>query len=163
MGYVDQNLISGEVVQYHTGQHWVTLVAPIGAGFFLGLLSLAAFLYIPFGFGVGLALLLVAGLLVASAFLARSSAEFAVTNKRVILKVGFIRRRSLELLLNKIESIGVDEGLLGRMLSYGTIVVRGTGSTMEPFAAVRCAAEFRRQVQEQIEHSQTAMGARAGS
>jgi len=161
MAYVDQNLISGETVQYRTGLHWVVLIVPVVVGFFLGLPSLVA----VFGgaFGIGLALLLVAGLIVAGGFLRRSSAEFAVTNKRVILKSGVIRRSSIELLLNKIESIGVNQGLLGRALDYGTIVVRGTGGTAEPFTTVRHALEFRRQVQAHIEHSQTAMGARAGS
>jgi uncharacterized membrane protein YdbT with pleckstrin-like domain len=161
MAYVDQHLISGETVQYRTGFHSVVLVAPTIAGLFLGFLSLAAFL--SGNAGIGVWVLLVAALIVASAFLRRSSAEFAVTNKRVILKAGFMRRRSIELLINKIESIAVNQGLLGRMLDYGTVVVRGTGGTAEPFPTVRYALEFRRQVQEQIERCQTAMGARAGS
>jgi uncharacterized membrane protein YdbT with pleckstrin-like domain len=160
MAYVDQNLISGETVHYRTGLHWVVLVSPIVIGSFLGLMALITL----FGaIGLGLALLLVAALIVASGFLRRSSSAFAVTNKRVTLKVGLIRRRPLELLLNKIESIGVDQGLLGRMLGYGTIVVRGTGGTAEPFTTVRHALEFRRQVQAQIDRSQVALGARAGA
>ena len=160
MAYVDQNLISGETVHYRTGLHWIVLVTPIIVASFLALMSLFAF------FGsvvIGLALLLIAGLIVAAGFLSRSSSEFAVTNKRVILKAGLIRRRSLELLLTKIESIGVNQGLLGRALGYGTIVVRGTGGTAEPFTTVRHALELRRQVQEQIDRSQVAVGARAGS
>ena len=139
----------------------MVLVTPIVAGFFIGLLSLGAFL--SGSAGSGACVLLVAVLIVASAFLRRSSAEFAVTNKRVILKAGLIRRRSIELLNNKIESISVNQGLLGRGLDHGTVIVRGIGGTAEPFPAVRYALEFRRQVQEQIERSQTAMGARAGS
>ena len=160
MAYVDQNLISGETVHYRTGLHWVVLVTPIVVASFLGLIALFAL----FGsVALGLALILISGLIVVSGFLTRSSAEFAVTNKRVILKAGLIRRRSLELLVNKIESIGVNQGLLGRALGYGTIVVRGTGGTAEPFTTVRYALEFRRQVQEQIDRSQTAIGARAGA
>ena len=161
MSYVDQNLISGEAVRYRTGVHWIVLVAPVVFGGVLGLSSLIAL----FGgvIGLGLSLLVVAGLIVASGFLERSAAEFAVTNKRVILKAGLVRRRSVELLLAKIESVGVDQGLLGRAFGYGTIVVRGTGGTAEPFTRVRHALEFRRQVQEQIDRAQSAMVARAGS
>ena len=126
---------------YRTGFHWIVLVTPIVAGFLIGLLSLAAFLSGSGGYGV--CVLLVAVLIVASAFLRRSSAEFAVTNKRVILKAGLMRRRSIELLNNKIESISVNQGLLGRGLDYGTVIVRGTGGTAEPFPAVRYALEFR--------------------
>jgi hypothetical protein len=75
------------------------------------------------------------------------------------LESGVIRRLSIELLLNKIESIAVNQGLLGRALDYGTVVVRGTGGTAEPFTEVRYALEFRRQVQTQIEHYQTMIGA----
>jgi uncharacterized membrane protein YdbT with pleckstrin-like domain len=77
----------------------------------------------------------------------------AVTNKRVIIKTGLLRRRTFELLLSKVESIGVEEGLMGRMFGYGSVVVRGTGGTPEPFANVGHPLEFRRQVQQQIEAS----------
>jgi uncharacterized membrane protein YdbT with pleckstrin-like domain len=161
MAFADQNLISGETVHYQTGLHWVVLVAPIALGVVFGLTSLM--LIFSSFVGIGLILLLMTALIVASGFLRRASSEFAVTNKRVILKAGLIRRTSLELLLNKIESVGVNQGLLGRALGYGTIVVRGTGGTAEPFTTVRHALEFRRQVQEQIDRSQSAMSARAGS
>jgi hypothetical protein len=59
-----------------------------------------------------------------------------------------LRRKTIELLLPKIESVSVDQGLMGRMFDYGTIVVRGTGGTAEPFKTVRSPLEFRRQVQQ---------------
>lgn len=161
MAFVDQNLISGETVRYRTGLHWVVLVVPIILGFF-GLVH-ASIVAVSGSYGVAVGLLLLASSIAAIGFLRRMSAEFAVTNKRVILKAGLIRRASMELLLNKVESISVNQGLLGRILGYGTIIVRGTGGTAEPFANVRYALEFRRQVQEQIDQSQTAMTARAGS
>ena|SRR5258706_4549915 len=161
MAYVDQNLISGETVHYRTGIHWVVLVAPIVVGLFFSNACLMVFLVGAYGIGFGI--LLVVGLIVASGFLRRSSAEFAVTNKRVIMKAGIVQRKSIELLLNKIESIGVDQGLLGRVLGYGTVVVRGTGGTAEPFVAVRHALEFRRQVQQQIDKSQTIVATHAQS
>jgi uncharacterized membrane protein YdbT with pleckstrin-like domain len=60
-----------------------------------------------------------------------------------------IRRHSLELLLRQVEGIRVDQGLLGRVLGYGTIVVGGTGGTAEPFPEIASPLEFRRQVQMQ--------------
>jgi uncharacterized membrane protein YdbT with pleckstrin-like domain len=75
------------------------------------------------------------------------SSEFAVTNKRVLVKVGLVRRHSLELLLQKVEGIGVDQGILGRILGYGTITVSGTGGTREAFRMIANPLEFRRQVQ----------------
>ena len=63
-----------------------------------------------------------------------ASSEFAVTNKRVVIKVGFINRKTLEMVLTKVETIRVDQSILGRVLNYGTIVVTGTGGTNEPFS-----------------------------
>jgi uncharacterized membrane protein YdbT with pleckstrin-like domain len=75
----------------------------------------------------------------------------AVTNKRVVVKTGVLSRRTYEILLSKIESIHVEEGLLGRMLGYGSVVVRGTGGTPEPFYQIAHPLELRRQVHHQIE------------
>jgi len=86
-------------------------------------------------------------LLFISAFIERTTSEFAVTSKRVLIKVGFIRRHSLELLLHKVEGIGVDQGIVGRLLGYGMITVSGTGGTVEPFQTIENPLEFRRQVQ----------------
>jgi uncharacterized membrane protein YdbT with pleckstrin-like domain len=100
--------------------------------------------------GLGLAELIIAGLAVGFGLLRIRSAEFAITNKRLILKYGVIQRRTAEMFLQKVESIGVDQNLVGRMCNYGTVTVRGTGGTLEPFNKVAYALEFRRQVQQQI-------------
>jgi uncharacterized membrane protein YdbT with pleckstrin-like domain len=76
-----------------------------------------------------------------------------VTNRRVLIKVGFIRRHSLELLLPKVEGIAVDQGILGRILGYGTIIVTGTGGTKEPFRNIIAPMEFRKMVQQQTSSS----------
>jgi uncharacterized membrane protein YdbT with pleckstrin-like domain len=81
----------------------------------------------------------------------RNATEMAVTNHRVIIKVGLVGRRTVELLLSKVESIEVKETAFGRMLGYGTIVVIGTGGTPEPFYRVAHPLEFRSKVQQQIE------------
>jgi uncharacterized membrane protein YdbT with pleckstrin-like domain len=79
---------------------------------------------------------------------ARTS-EFAIPNKRVIIKVGLVRRDTLELLLTKVESIGVDQSIMGRIVGYGSIVVVGTGGTRESFTDIARPLDFRKQVQAQ--------------
>jgi uncharacterized membrane protein YdbT with pleckstrin-like domain len=74
----------------------------------------------------------------------------AVTNRRVLIKTGMVSRRTLDLMLARVESIGVEETAFGRMLGYGSVVVRGTGGTPEPFRRIAHPQEFRRAVQEQI-------------
>lgn len=78
------------------------------------------------------------------------TSEFGVSDKRVLMKTGFIARHSLETLLTKVESISVHQGALGRILDYGVIVIGGTGGSKEAFFGIRNPLEFRRQVQEQI-------------
>jgi uncharacterized membrane protein YdbT with pleckstrin-like domain len=87
------------------------------------------------------------------AFIRRSSSEFAVTNKRVVVKVGLVRRHSTEILLRQVEGITVDQGILGRIFDYGTIVIEGTGSDRTPYRGIGGPLKFRLAVQEQIEHS----------
>ncbi len=79
----------------------------------------------------------------------RAATEVAVSNRRVLIKRAFFSRRSIEVLLPKVESIGVDESLFGRMLGYGTVIVRGTGGAFETFDKIARPSELRRQVQQQ--------------
>jgi uncharacterized membrane protein YdbT with pleckstrin-like domain len=65
-----------------------------------------------------------------------STTELAVTNKRVIYKTGWISRRTFEMNVAKVESVGVMQPLFGRLLGYGTILVKGTGQSIEPLRAV---------------------------
>ena len=75
------------------------------------------------------------------------SSEFGVTNKRVIIKVGFIRRRTLELLLRHVEAISVDQSVAGRMLNYGALTLTGTGGVKESIDKVSSPLEFLRRIQ----------------
>jgi membrane protein YdbS with pleckstrin-like domain len=77
-----------------------------------------------------------------------ATAEFGVTNKRVMAKVGILRRRSLEINLEKVESVTVNQSLLGRLLGYGTLRVRGTGSTDEILWGIAHAMQFRQHIQQ---------------
>jgi uncharacterized membrane protein YdbT with pleckstrin-like domain len=67
----------------------------------------------------------------------------------VIVKIGFLSRRTIEINLSRVESIQVDQSLLGRVLNYGTIVVIGTGGTKEPFTLIADPLAFRHAVQAQ--------------
>lgn len=145
MGYVDQNLMPGEQIIHRAQFHWVMFLRPG----IIGLLGILFLLPSSSRF-LGFFFLLIAILGGIGTFITYTTSEFAVTNKRVVVKVGLIRRISLELLLSKVESIGVNQGILGRMLGYGTIEVRGTGSTKERIPNIVNPLAFRRQVQEQI-------------
>jgi uncharacterized membrane protein YdbT with pleckstrin-like domain len=75
----------------------------------------------------------VLGLLVfLRAWLIRKTTEVVVTNRRIIFKRGVIARHTEEMNISKVETVDVDQGIWGRILGYGTLVVRGTGGGWEP-------------------------------
>jgi uncharacterized membrane protein YdbT with pleckstrin-like domain len=145
MGYVDSQLLPGESVIYRSKLHWQVFLFP---GFFAGIVLLASIGVFANGAkGVGLILLVLAGSLILVPFIKRANSEFAVTNKRIVVKLGFFTTRTVELLHSKVETISVNQGLLGKMLGYGDIVVTGSGGTREEFKAVAAPLELRRAVQ----------------
>jgi uncharacterized membrane protein YdbT with pleckstrin-like domain len=122
MGYVEDNLMAGERVTHRTRLHWTA---------FVSLKALLTLFIAP--------------------LVARATSEFAVTNRRVIIKVGLVSRKTVELNLEKVESVGVEQTIFGRLLGYGTIVVVGTGGTKEPFRGIADPMGFRRAVNEATE------------
>ena len=142
MSYVERNLLPGEEITYRARLHRIIYFLP-DCMFVIALL-------VGFGGGGWIAAGIVAAIgvmLFIPPWVRSSSSEFAITNKRVLIKVGLVRRHSVELLLQKVEGIGVDQSVWGRMLGYGTITVSGVGGTQEPFRMIRDPLEFRRQVQ----------------
>jgi uncharacterized membrane protein YdbT with pleckstrin-like domain len=162
MGYIEKHLIPGEHVVFKTRLHTITILFHMIMGVALVLLAgfcfyqAAAYRNDPNGqskpWALGGAVMLVIGFLVMIiALLKRNATEMAVTNRRVLIKTGMASRRTIELLLANVESIVITEPFLGRMLGYGTVIVRGTGGTPEPFDRIAKPTEFRRCVQEQSE------------
>lgn len=147
MSYIEKNLMNGENIVYRTHLHWVIFLWP--AICFLIAISL---------FCVSGEIAVIAGALFAliaiimglNSFITYKTSEFGVTNRRVIVKIGFIRRNSIEVMLNKVEGIQVDQGITGRIFRYGSITVTGTGGTKEPYHKIHAPLEFRKRVQEQI-------------
>ncbi len=142
MSYVEKNLLPNEQVTYWAKLHWIIFTTPVlvlVVAIAICLLGANWIVCAVFA-GIGLILFL-------PPWMRSASSEFAVTNKRVLIKVGFISRHSLELLLRQVEGVGVDQTLLGRIFGYGTITVIGTGGTKETYAMISNPLEFRRQVQ----------------
>ncbi len=163
MSYAKKHLIAGEQVQYETKLHWIVMLGHTVVSAVLVMLALILFLaprthwqgseVAPppeaMQIGAGICLLL-AAIILGIGFLRRDATEMAVTTTRVIVKTGLITRRTVELLLPRIESVVVEEPFLGRMLGYGTVILRGTGGTPEVFPQIAHPLQFREQVQRQI-------------
>ncbi len=147
MGYIERNLMNGENILYRARIHWVVFLWPViwfivAVAFFTRGANAAVF--------AGRIFVLIAILKAIESFITYSTSEFGVTNQRVIAKIGFIRRNSVEIFLAKLEAIQVNQSVLGRILGYGSITVSGTGGTRDPFHNISNPLELRRKIQEQI-------------
>ena len=148
MKYVEEVLQPGETVTYFTSLHWLVYLRAILLLILATLCLVAAsavaepiaalVLYVIAAF-LGL-LGLVSGL---DAVIRRSTTELAVTDRRVIYKTGIFQRHSMEMNRSKVETVGVDQSILGRLLGYGTVVVRGTGGSFEPIRFIGDPLSFR--------------------
>lgn len=140
MGYIDSNLLQDEQVIARTRLHWFIFLKAIA----IAILGLAL---VAVDARVGAAVLVVAAALAIPPWIAHASSEFGVTNRRVIVKVGVLQRRTLELLLRQVEAISVEQSIAGRMLGFGTITLTGTGGVREQFHNIANPLEFRRSIQ----------------
>lgn len=78
------------------------------------------------------------------AFVRYKTTELAITSKRVIVKFGFIRRSTVEININKVESIQVDQEILGRLFNFGTLIIAGAGDPQAPIPGISAPMEFRK-------------------
>lgn len=139
--YIEKTLDVGENITYRTKLHWLIFCAPVfmflSFLFFLNIdqpvLSYAS-LFVGIGYGV-------------SSIVNYLTSEFAVTNRRVILKTGAFSTTSFEMQFNKIESVQIYQPFFGGILDYGTITITGTGGSKEKFSMIVNPFEFRKRVQ----------------
>lgn len=151
MRYVEQSLTEGEQIVHTTRRHWVVLIGPAALAAILAFAGIALLFEKDFLWIGGVILLAVAAGVLLRGLLRRYGFEFAVTNKRVIYCKGLVSVATDELFLDKIESVLVTQGLLGRWWGYGSVTVRGTGGSWEPFPDIADPLLLRRRIQEQIE------------
>lgn len=147
MRYVESNLLNGESVLYRSKIHWIIFAAPAFWTACTVLLVSTPTMLTPLSLLTGILALFFGIFAVIRYFFS----EYAVTNRRILMKVGFIQRHSLELFLRKIEAIQVDQGILGRLLGYGVITVVGTGGTQNRFPDIDDPLTFRKQIQRQVQ------------
>jgi uncharacterized membrane protein YdbT with pleckstrin-like domain len=150
VGYVERHLLPNEQVVYKTRLHWVAFLKPaviILAGLVLAAVIRRLWLDPPWLWLIGLVLVAVGAGSGFVRFVEVMTSEFAVTTTRLIFKVGLVARYTTELLLSKVESIGVTQTLPGRLLNYGDLTVTGTGGAREVFRRVGDPIGFRNHVQ----------------
>ncbi len=151
MAYYTKVLLPDEQVRVIGRLHWAIYLRAWICLFFGVVTGLAALYYrnvgeesgqpldgsLPLALaGVSAILLIFGVVLLLGAWGRRIATEIVVTDRRIILKTGLIRRRTMEMNMNKVETVDVVQSIGGRILNYGSIVIRGVGSSYEPLTMI---------------------------
>jgi uncharacterized membrane protein YdbT with pleckstrin-like domain len=148
MRYIDRIRQPGENLVYTSRLHWIVYVP--------GLLLWVAALIVLYVVGAAsprivwlilfAVLAFAASILLLRAWIRRWTTEIDVTDRRIVYKRGLIRRHTVEMNMDKVESVDVDQTIMGRLLDYGNIVIHGTGRGIEPLRNIDAPLEFRNKV-----------------
>ena len=149
--YIDDILQPGEKVLYSTNAHWIfylpAIAAWIVAAVLLGLSRATVTDSIVLLCLSASAVVALAALYwTLASWFHRWTTETDVTNLRVVHKTGFIKRRTFEMSLDKVESVDVNQSILGRMLNYGDVTVRGVGEGAETIRTIASPLDFRNHI-----------------
>jgi uncharacterized membrane protein YdbT with pleckstrin-like domain len=151
MKYVQRVLQPDEKVLHAARLHWFIYLKSI----FLLILALVCVVLasgsdepgIAIPLWIGAAVLGLLGLVSGmGAFLRQTTTELVLTDRRVIYKTGLFKRHTMEMNRSKVETVGVDQSVLGRLLNYGTVIVRGTGGSFEPIRQIEDPLTFRNHI-----------------
>jgi len=149
MSFIEKNLANNEKIVYRANLHWWIYVRGILL-IVVGIIIVSVASGSKGAAGVGGILAFIGIIALISAFMRSSSSEFVVTNRRIMFKTGALNRKFIELQLNRAEGLRVEQGLLGRMLDYGTLVVT-SGGIAEQFSPIAKPYEFKKQINNAIE------------
>lgn len=119
--YVENNIFNGEEVIFETNYHWVHFFS-LSSFFTLGIYPI----------------------------IQNNFDEYVITNRRIIVKKGLFSINTLEMSLNRIETVNVQQSILGRIFGYGNITIIGTGGTKETFKKLQNPLDFRRHFMTQV-------------
>ena len=149
--YIDDLLQPGEKVLYSTNAHWMFYLPAIG----LWIVARVLVILSRMSTVEGLVLLCLAAAAIAAlaglywavkAWFHRFTTETDVTNLRVVHKTGFITRKTFEMSLDKVESVDVNQSIMGRILNYGDVTIRGVGEGIETIKTIAAPLAFRNSI-----------------
>lgn len=146
--YTRVTLQADERPLHKTTIHWMVLLVPFFGALFFFIIIVPICMFASWkGYYVAWLLLLIPLGIIASAVLSVKTSELVITDRRVLIKVGFIQRQTFEMFISKIESVAVVQGMIGKMLDYGTVEIRGTGGSSQSFATIAAPLQFRDAIQ----------------
>jgi uncharacterized membrane protein YdbT with pleckstrin-like domain len=149
LAYLDSLLQPGETLLARSRPHWIILIVPLVGLIAAAAIAIATAVALPsgrvalVGYGVAAILGILEGVHFIARWLTRSTTEYGVTNLRVVQKRGILSLHTIEMNLDKVESVDVDQSLLGRLVGFGTVAIHGVGSRWDPIAGIEDPLGFR--------------------
>ncbi len=155
MSYLESKLTADEELIYVGKFHWVILIKP------MAILTLWVFVLaniekyqlfnhipiaIPYKVYIYSVSLFFVGWLLLNMFIIKWTTHIGITNQRLLYKQGFIAIDLNGMPLSKIENIDSSQSILGRILGYGTVTVKGSGSTPIYLHDIAKPMEFRNEL-----------------
>jgi len=145
--YIEKNLLEGEKIIYKTNRHWIVYAWPV-AWLVITLLFLKEYRFMG---NLAIFPFLIAIVTGIDSTLDYVFSEIALTNMRIMIKLGFLARTSMETGIQNISSIRIEQSIMGRLLDYGTVIINDVGSTRTPFRRIANPYGFRKAVQRELE------------
>lgn len=148
MRYIERILQPGETLLYSGTIHWIIYLPGI-------VLWIAAVTGAYFGVNqpsrtIWLSLAAIVAVVAAgSAFQAwfkRWTTEIDVTDRRVVFKRGLIKRHTIEMNMDKVESVDVDQTIMGRLFNFGDVTINGTGEGWETLHNIGAPLDLRNKI-----------------
>ncbi|AGA91296.1 putative membrane protein [Thioflavicoccus mobilis 8321] len=140
--YTESTLLSEEQIVYSAKLHWFIFVVPVSL-IIVGTSDKALTI-----------LIFVGAIWAALRMISYLTTEFAVTNEKVVIKAGFIKRKIIEVVNTQIEGVRVSQGYIGRLLDFGTVSIGGTGGIAQSFSNIANPLKLREQVLDQVKKAQ---------
>lgn len=146
MSYITETLLKDEQVVFSDHPHYIifyTVVLWLALALFMLTVMHSIFL--------ALFMLLAGALSFVGDLVSYYYSEYVITNRRILVKIGFIRRKAFEIYLERIEGVLVNQGIIGRIFNFGTVIIAGVGGSKDPFYFIPDPLRFRNMVQQQMD------------
>jgi len=149
MSYVQTILQPGEQLLFRSRIHWLIYLPGLCVLLLAGAVTAIGYVLV-FSRDLSVVIYACSGLLVliglltlGEEWLRRATTEIAVTDRRIIYKRGLIRRHTIEMNMEKVESVDVEQSVFCRIFNFGNILIHGKGSDVEPLHRIEDPLHFR--------------------
>lgn len=148
MSFFDKNLLPDEQIAYRTKKHFIIFLVPVAMTCFIFFFLFSGNEYMP---RLAWIPAIAAVILWLNSWLIYTTSEFAITNKRILMKEGFFTRHTNETRLSAIANVSVYQTLLGQLLNYGAVNINAFGGETDSFLQIASPFEFQKQLQAQLD------------